>query len=137
MTRLLQDLRPARVRSYLFVTGCEPLAAAQAAWSARAPIDLCVSGPSAAARDAAAFACAGRRVKIVEEPLLAARRPGEDDTALISRHAEALRALYALETWSALVVWDEIAASGQTPLVFDDAWLLHTAELIDRHLRVA
>jgi hypothetical protein len=137
MARLQQDLRPARVRSYLFVTGSEPLAAAQAIWSARAPIDLCVSGPSAAARETAAFACAGRRVKIVEEPLLAARRLDEDDITLISRHAEALRALHALDTWSALVVWDDIAGSGQTPLVFDDAWLLHTAELIERHLLVA
>jgi hypothetical protein len=134
MTRLLHDPGPARARSYLFVTASEPLAAAQAVWSARTPIDLCVSAPSAAARDAAAFACAGRPVRMLEEPLLVARRPDEDDIALISRHADALRALYALDTWSALVVWDDIAAGGQTALVFDDAWLLHTAELIERHL---
>jgi hypothetical protein len=129
-----QDLRPERARSFLFVTASEPLAAAQAAWSAPTPIDLCVSAPSAAGRDAAAFACAGRPVRMVEESLLAARRDDEDDIAVVSRHADALRALYALDTRSALVVWDDIAASGETALLLDDAWLLHTAELIERHL---
>jgi hypothetical protein len=134
VTLLQQDRRPARARSYLFVTASEPLAAAQAAWSAPTPIDLCVSGPSAAARDAAAFACAGRPVRIIEEPLLAARRADEDDIAVAGRHAAALRALHALDTRCALVVWDDIAASGHTALVVDDAWLLQTAELIERHL---
>jgi hypothetical protein len=120
----------------MFVTALEPLAAAQAAWSAETPIDLCVCGPSTSARDAAAFACAGRAVRIVEEALLAARGPDEDDLALVGRHAHALRALHALETSSALVVWDDIAVSGHTVLILDDAWLLHTAELIDRQLRL-
>jgi hypothetical protein len=71
---------------------------------------------------------------MIEESLLAARRDDEDDIAVVSRHADALRALYALDTRSALVVWDDIAASGETALLLDDAWLLHTAELIERHL---
>jgi hypothetical protein len=122
------------MRSYLFVTATEPLAAAEAVWSAPAEIDLCVSGPSRAARQAAAFACAGKPVRMMEEPLLAARRPGEDDIDLVSRQADALRALYALDTRCALVVWDEIAGDDGTTLLFDDDWLLHTAELIERHL---
>jgi hypothetical protein len=126
--------RHLRTRTYLFVSAAEPLAAAQAAWSAPTPIDLCVSGPSAEARDAAAFASAGRSVRMVEEPLLGARRADEDDIAVIRRHADALRALHALDTRSALVVWDDVAASGQSALVLDGAWLLHTAELIERHL---
>jgi hypothetical protein len=127
-------LRRPRTRSYLFVSAAEPLAAAQAAWSAPTPIDVCVSGPSAEARDAAAFASAGRPVRMVEEPLLGARRADEDDIAVVRRHADALRALYALDTRSALVVWDDVAAGGQSALVLDDVWLLHTAELIERHL---
>jgi hypothetical protein len=75
-------------------------------------------------------------VRIVEEALLAARRPDEDDIAIVGRHASALRALHALDTCSALVVWDDIAVSGHTALVLDDAWLLHTAELIERQLRL-
>lgn len=126
--------RPARRRAYVFVTAFEPLAAAQAVWSSATPIDLCVCGPSTSARHAAAFACAGQAVRIVEEVLLAARRPDEDDIAIVGRHARALRALHALETSSALVVWDDIAVSGHTVLVLDDAWLLRTAELIERQL---
>jgi hypothetical protein len=122
------------MRSYLFVTATEPLAAAEAVWSAPAEIDLCVSGPSPAAREAAAFACAGKPVRMMEEPLLAGRRPGEDDIDLVSRQADALRALYALDTRCALVVWVEIAGNDGTTLLFDDAWLLQTAELIERHL---
>jgi hypothetical protein len=71
---------------------------------------------------------------MVEEPLLATRRPGETDLDLAGRHADALRALYALDTRCALVVWDQIAPRLRTPLLFDEAWLLDTAELIERHL---
>jgi len=118
------------------VNALEPLAAAQAAWSAETPIDLCVCAPSTAARDAAAFACAARAVRIVDEVLLAARRPDEDDIAVLGRHTRALRALHALDTVSALVVCDDVSVSGHTALVRDDAWLLHTAELIERQLRL-
>ena len=121
-------------RTYLFVSASEPLAAAEAVGSAPTPIDLCVTGPSAAARETAALACAGHPVRVIEESLLAARRPQESNHDVASRHADALRALYALDTQSALVVWDQIAPHPGSPLLFDEAWLLRTAELIERHL---
>jgi hypothetical protein len=64
-------------RTYLFVSASEPLAAADAAWSARTPVDLCVAGPSRAAHDTATFACGGYPIRMIEEPLLASRRPDE------------------------------------------------------------
>lgn len=111
-----QTERAGSSRTYLFVSAPEPLAAAEAAWSAPTPIDLCVTG------------------RVVEEPLLATRRPHKTDIDVAGRHADALRALYALDTRSALVVWDQIAPRAQSPLLFDETWLLHTAELIERHL---
>src|SRR5947209_9074432 len=85
-------------RIFVFVSALEPLAAAQAVWSSPVPIDLCAAGPSDAARDTAHFAVAGRPVRLVSEPLLAARRVGESDGALAAREADALLALYALDT---------------------------------------
>ena len=126
--------RTLHARTYLFVSAIEPLAAADAAWSSPTPIDLCVAGPSGAARNTAVFACAGRPVPIVEEPLLGARRPGESDIELAGRYADALRALYALDTHAALVVWDDLARTAGSPLLLDEGWLLHTAEQIERHL---
>jgi hypothetical protein len=123
-----------RNRTYLFVSAAEPLAAAEAAWSAPAPIDLCVTGPSRHAHDAARFACAGRSIQIIEEPLLATPFPGESGVDVTSRHAGALRALYALDTRSALVVWDEVAPPERGPLLVDEAWLVHTADFIEHHL---
>jgi hypothetical protein len=121
-------------RTYLFVSALEPLAAADARWSAPTPVDLCVAGPSRAARDTAAFACAGYPVRMIEEPLLAAPRPDKGHVEVANRHAYALRALYALDTRSALVVWDDTAPRAGSLLILDEAWLLHTAELIERHL---
>jgi hypothetical protein len=79
-------------------------------------------------------------VRIVEERLLSARLPGEDEVERDARRADALRAVYALDTRCALVVWDTLAIMaalsprGTDPVVLDEAWLLHTAELIERHL---
>ena len=124
----------------MFVSATEPLAAAQAAWSSPRPIDLCVSAPSQTAHETAAFACAGWRVRTVEEPLLSARWPGEDGFDRIARRADALRAVYALDTRCALVVWDTLdgwatlSPRGTNPVVLDESWLLVTAKLIERHL---
>ena len=121
-------------RTYLFVSSAEPLAAAEAVWSAPAPIDLCVMGPSEASREAARFACAGRPVRMDEEPLLAVRRPDESDIDVAARQADALRALYALDTRSALVIWDDGAPIAESPRLVDEQWLLYMAELIERGL---
>lgn len=115
----------------MFVSALEPLAAAQAVWSAPTPIDLCVAGPSQAAQDTATFAVAGRAIRMVAEPLLAARRAGESEIALAAREADALMALYGLETRAALVVWDELGKDQPRPLVLDELWLLDRAERID------
>jgi hypothetical protein len=127
------DKRPPR-RTYLFVSSAEPLAAAEAAWSAPTPIDLCIMGPSDEARDAARFACAGRPVRMDAEPLLGARRPDESDLDLAARQADAFRALYALDTRAALVIWDDNEHASETPLLVDEQWLLRRAELIEREL---
>jgi hypothetical protein len=116
-------------RTFVFVSAHEPLAAAQAVWSSPVPIDLAVAGPSEAARQTAAFAVAGRPVRMVAEPLLAARRPSESDIAVAAREADALLALYALDTHAALVVWDELNRRPETPAV-DEWWLLDQAERI-------
>jgi hypothetical protein len=124
-------------RTFVFVSGTEPLAAAQAAWSSPRPIDLCVAAPSSTAHETAVFACAGRPIRIVEEPLLSARWPGEDEVDQTARRADALRAVYALDTRCALVVWDTLAAlspGGGDPVMVEETWLLHTAEQIERHL---
>ena len=101
-------------------------------WSAPSPVDLCVAAPSAAARETVTFACAGLPVRVVEEPLLGTPPPGERATELAARKADALLALYALDTRSALVVWDELKESG--PILVDEAWLLRASEQIDEGL---
>jgi hypothetical protein len=116
-------------RTFVFVSALEPLAAAQAVWSSPVPIDLAVAGPSEAARQTARFAVAGRPVRMVSEPLLAARRPSESDIAMAARKADALLALYALDTHVALVVWDELEHQPE-PLIVDEWWLLDRAERI-------
>jgi hypothetical protein len=124
----------ASVRMFLFVSAEEPLVAAQAVWAAPTAVDLCVSAPSAAARDAVAFACAGRAVRMIEEPLLGAPRPDEDAVEIASRTADALRALYALVTRSALVVWDMLDDGHPCPMLLGENELLHEAEQIERDL---
>jgi hypothetical protein len=111
------------------------LVAAEAVWSTTTPIDLCVSDASIEARATGAFACAGRPVRVVDEPLLAPR-PGEGTIDSALRWADALRALYALDATSALVVCHELFDGQPLPALLDDSWLLHTAEQIERHLPV-
>jgi hypothetical protein len=123
-------------RTFVFVSADEPLAAAQAVWSARTPVDLCVAGPSQAARDTAAFAVAGRPVDIVSEPLLAAPPVDEDAADTSVREADALLALYALDTKCALVVWDALDREQPHPVIVDEQWLLATAERIGRSVRI-
>jgi hypothetical protein len=120
----------APARTFAFVAAGEPLAATRAVRSAVPPIDLCVAAPSELARITALSAVAGRPVRVDFEPLLAGRRPDEDAIAWAAREADALLALYALDTRAALVVWDEVPTlAAKTPLV-DEWWLLHRAEQI-------
>jgi hypothetical protein len=128
-------VRRATERSFLFVSAAEPLEAAEAVWSTPTPIDLCVFDASIEARDTGAFACAGRPVRVVEEPLLAPR-PGEGTVDLRARWADALRSLYALDTRSALVVCHGLLEAEPLPARLNESWLLHTAEQIEYHLPV-
>jgi hypothetical protein len=122
-------------RSFLFVCAAEPLVAAEAVWSTPTPIDLSVSDASIEARDTGAFACAGRPVRFVEEPLLSPR-PGEGTVDSAVRWADALRSLYALDTRSALVVCHRLLDGQPLPALLDESWLLQTAEQIERHLPI-
>ena len=124
---------PLETRSFLFVSAAEPLEAAEAVWSSPTTIDLCVSDGSAEGRRTAAFACAGRPVRFVEEPMLV-RSAGESAIDAAVRWADALLALYALDTSSALVVCEELLDGDPLPALLDESWLLHTAEQIEGHL---
>ena len=79
-------------------------------------------------------------MRMVEEPLLSARWPLENAVNQTARRADALRAVYALDTRCALVVWDTLdgwatlSPRGTNPVVLDESWLLATAKLIERHL---
>jgi hypothetical protein len=128
-----RPIRSATERNFLFVFAAEPLVAAEAVWSTPTPIDLCVSDASTEAQDTGAFACAGHPVRVVEEPLLAPR-PGEGTFDSAVRWADALRALYALDTRSALVVCHRLLDGQPLPALLDESWLLQTAEQIEQHL---
>jgi hypothetical protein len=120
--------------SYLFVSAQQPTIAARIAGAAPEPIDLCVTSPSATARATAAAATNGRRVFTVDEPLLAARERHESIADVMARSAEALRAIAAYDTRSALVVCDELGVLGLPAVGLDEAGLLKTADHIERML---
>ena len=118
-------------RIYLLVAADRPLEAA--ALVSRAPVapDLCVRSPSVQAQATAAGAFAGRYVPTIEEPLLAGRREDEDPGDFIWRCADALRALYALDTRCALAVFDEFPGAPAT-LQLGDGPLLRLADRLER-----
>jgi hypothetical protein len=61
-------------------------------------------------------------------------RPDEAAVEIASRTADALRALYALDTRSALVVWDMLEDGHPCPMLLGENELLHEAEQIERKL---
>ena len=93
-----------------------------------------MTSPSPAARETAACALSGRWTFTVEEPLLAARVPGETSDDVVARYAQALRGLRAYETRSALVVCDDLRPLGEDVLVLDDDGLARTADDLERKL---
>jgi hypothetical protein len=132
MRRASPDFYPPR--RYLFVSADEPVGAAAAVWEWSAgPPDLCVTSPSAAARETAAFACAGHAVRIVEEPLLAGR-DGDSAADFEDRFAEALRVLLAFDTRTALVVCDDLPPSWAAPLAAGEAEVERRATQIEHSL---
>jgi len=123
---------PVAARNYLLVSADQPLASAAAIKRCPTPPDLCVKSPSAEAALTASLAFDGRYVRTVDEPLLAARRPGESAGDFEWRCADALRALYALDTRLAFVIFDALPSVRAGWLLLDESSLLHLAERIER-----
>jgi hypothetical protein len=116
-------------RKYLLVSTNEPHVAAVAvsAWE-QGPPNFCVTSPSDGARTTAVFACAGRYVPMVGEPLLARRAPGESDVDFVERFAHALWAVLAYDARAGLVVCDELPSRWTTPLCVGEDELLRGSE---------
>jgi len=94
--------------------------------------DLCVRSPSWEACFTADVGFRARRVRTIDEPLLACRCSGESEADYAWRCADALRALYALDTRKAFVVFDPYVDSVHQPLLLDERALLRLAEAIER-----
>jgi hypothetical protein len=91
-----------------------------------------LKSPSPAAGLTADLAFDGRHVRTVDEPLLEGRRPGESAGDFEWRCADALRALYALETQLAFVIFDSLPSARENGLFLDEESLLQLAERIER-----
>ena len=119
-------------RNYLFVSAQRPDAAAAAVrdW-AHGPPDLCVTSPSAEARDAALTACAGRFVPLTDQPLLEHRLPVESEEDFAARFAQAVSFVLELDTRAALVVCDELPTGWPAPLSADDKTLARRIRLVE------
>jgi hypothetical protein len=129
---LRAEYEPIAARSYLIVSADRPLSSAAAIRRFPTPPDLCVKSPSAEAALTARIAFDGRYVRTVDEPLLAARRPGESAGDFQWRGADALRALYTLDTHLACVIFDALPSVSTSWLLLDGASLLFLAEDIER-----
>jgi broad specificity phosphatase PhoE len=124
------------MRTYLFVSAAEPLLSAIAVSAAPTPPDLCVTSPSHRARATAAFACAGRVVRTIDEPLLARPCDSESSADVAARFARALRALHAFDSRYILVVLDEVGLCGSSGFELnDEALLRHGLEVPARSPR--
>jgi len=118
-------------RKYLLVSTGQPSEARRALLGAPSPPDLCVRSPSREARVTADVVFAGRYIRTIVEPLFARRRGGESLGDFTRRCADALFALYALDTRMAFVIVDELPSTRSSSLLLDDETLLHLAENLD------
>jgi hypothetical protein len=121
-------------RTFLLVSATEPEAAAELVASTPAPPDLCVVGPSAAARKTAAYALGGRSVFTVEDPLLAARVPAESGADVPARLAQSIRDILAYAARSPLVVCDRLDVLGASGFALDEDGLMRLADDLERAL---
>ena len=119
-------------RSYLVVSAREPFtaAAAASAWP-DGPPDLCITSPSREAHDTGAFVAARHFMTMMDEPLLARRRPTESRNDFRDRFAMALRIVAVYDTRAALVVCDELPDQWPTPFVLDGESILRRASLLE------
>ncbi len=121
-------------RSVLFVSSFSPEAARQAVLNSGFDVDLAVISPSARARETAGFAVGGRWVFMLEEPLLAPHAFAESGADVLSRLAQALRAIDARDAQSLLVVVDGLDILGAAAFLLDEAGLIQAAEDVERLL---
>jgi hypothetical protein len=119
-------------RMYLLVSSDSPVEVRATMLRAPRAPDLCVRSPSPDAQRAAEAAFAGGYVRTIVEPLLARRGDGESVGDFMSRCAEALRTLYAFDTRTALVVFDELPAALGGAVELAEHQLLEIADELDR-----
>ncbi|HEX2293218.1 MAG TPA: hypothetical protein VHH55_07885 [Gaiellaceae bacterium] len=121
-------------RTFLLASALKPQAAARAAAEAPEPIDLVVTSPSALAREAAAIAVGGRWVFTIDEPLLAPQSPGESGGDVLSRLAQALRTVHALDARAPLIVCDGLDILGAGAFVLDEEGVARCGNELERLL---
>ena len=119
-------------RVYLIVSSDSPVEVRAAMLRAPSAPDLCVRSPSPDAQRAAEAAFGGGYVRTIVEPLLARRGDGESLGDFMSRCADALRTLYAFDTRTALVVFDELPAALGGALELQERDLLRIADELER-----
>jgi len=117
---------------YLLVSTGQPLEAKRALFEAPSPPDLCVRSPSTEAGQTADVAFGGRYIRTIVEPLLGRRRAGESLGDFTWRCADALYAVYALDTRMAFVIVDELPTTQRTALLLDEHSLLQIAANLER-----
>jgi hypothetical protein len=121
-------------RTFIFTAAADPQAAARAVSDAPAPPDLAVVSPSASARKTAELAVGGRWIRIVEEPLLATRVPGESGGDALARLAQAVRGVQAFDARTPLVVLDRLDILGASAFLLDEEGLAHLADGLESAL---
>jgi len=121
-------------RSILLVSSFSPEAARQAVLNSGLDVDLAVISPSARARETAGFAVGGRWVFTLEEALLASRAFAESGEDVLSRLAQAIRAIDARDARALLVVVDGLDILGATAFSLDEEGLIQAAQDLERLL---
>jgi len=121
-------------RSFIFASALEPEAAARAVAASPQPPDLIVTSPSLVARETAARAVDGHWVFRVEEPLFAARWPGESDDNVLWRVMQGLRDLSVYDACLTLIVVDGFDLLGAGAFLLDEAAVMRLADDLDHAL---
>jgi hypothetical protein len=119
-------------RTFLLASALKPQTAARAAAQAPQQPDVIIRSPSALAREAAAIAVGGRWVFTIDEPLLAARAPGESGADVLGRLARALRGLQAVDARAPLVVCDQLDILGAGVFALDERGVMQCADDLDQ-----
>jgi hypothetical protein len=121
-------------RLFIFASALEPKAAARAVAASSQPPDLIVTSPSELARETAARATDGHWVFTVEEPLLAARRPGESGDNLLAHVTQGLRDLLVYDADVMLIVVDGLDVLGAATFFLGETEVTRLADDLDRAL---